>query len=105
MATIDEVAATEVASACPEDTTAATEDAMTEAWSAGMGTPKAVPQAISCIIVVVTTGVTVACLLMKLAPKNDLALNCGINLLYSAISSAGLCDRDRRRRRRIQKSA
>lgn len=64
----DEVVTTtavEEASARPEETTWAMEEAMLEASAAGIGMPKGVPQAISCIIVVVAISVTVTCLLSR----------------------------------------
>ncbi|RYC55404.1 hypothetical protein CHU98_g10814 [Xylaria longipes] len=73
MTGMDEVAAIEVeASARPDEMTWAMEDAIDEPSAAGTGTPKAVPQAISCIIVVVivvvANCVTVTCLFTTSAP-------------------------------------
>ncbi len=86
---VDEVAATEEAtveaSARPDATTWAMEDATDEASAGGIGTPKAVPQAISWTSVVVTTCVTVACLSTKSAPNITLL---PVVLTYSTAPSA-----------------
>lgn len=63
-----EVAAIEEAcAASPDATTEAIEEAIDKPSEAGMGMPKAVPQAISCIIVVVANSVTVTGLLNQVS--------------------------------------